>query len=56
LRHRVKAIWHAVKIRYRPFHENTSSAIASPRSLFLYALLFGGMVWLAVKWGRRLDR
>ena len=52
---RVKAIWHAVKIRYRPFMETSSSAaIAVPRSVFLYALVYGGMAVLAGVLGAKL--
>ena len=52
---RVKAIWHAVKIRYRPFMVTSSSAaIAVPRSVFLYALVYGGMAVLAGVLGAKL--
>jgi queuosine precursor transporter len=56
---RVKAIWHAVKIRYRlvmqTVHSSAPSpAIAVPRSLFLYALVYGGMAVLAGVLGAKL--
>ena len=58
LRHGVKAIWRAVKMRYRHLMKTTPSsapaAHAVPPSLFLYALLYGGMVVLAGVLGAKL--
>jgi len=50
----VKAIWPAVKIRYRPIMQTPSSAITVPRSLFLFSLVYGGMAVLAGVLGAKL--
>jgi uncharacterized integral membrane protein (TIGR00697 family) len=50
----LKAIWPPVKIRYRPSMQTTPTLIAVPRSLFLYALVYGGMAVLAGVLGAKL--
>ena len=51
---RIKPIWHAVKIRYRPFMQKQTSVVSVPSSLFLYALVYGGMCVLAGVLGAKL--
>ena len=48
------AIWHTVKIRYRRSMKTDASPINVPRSLFLYALIYGGMAVLAGVLGAKL--